>query len=297
MHHEKQKNKITQTVNVVEAKNAFVQQNELQLHPSQHDIYVNVASSLHFAFRTSIFMTTDHSLSQKQSDALLDWLQLLVTTLPSNIDHNELKQSLHLIESLLSNIDHVTENEENFLNVLSKNGKLNQDEQWTKSCSKGVAGAGYTCGLWQLLHSTSIGLVHYNKNHSSMDKAPKWSTMTAAFVIRNYIEEYFTCEECRLNFIKMYEECRFDRCNRLTTDIGTIDDWKQLSLWLWEVHNDVNIRLFREGRMLNGDMGDITENEKERVRWPSKSDCPSCWYDGGGWDEEAVYNYLDSFYW
>jgi len=40
-----------------------------------------------------------------------------------------------------------------------------------------------------------------------------------------------------------------------------------------------------------------TEAEEQNVRWPSKQDCPSCWLDGGGWDEDEVYLYLESYYW
>jgi hypothetical protein len=122
--------------------------------------------------------------------------------------------------------------------------------------------------------------------------------MDIADTIRNYIEEFFTCDECRLNFIKMYEECRFDRCNRLTqNNTGSLDDWKELSLWLWEVHNDVNMRLLHESKIDYGDNSPLTTTEEDSVRWPSKQDCPLCWQDGGGWNDEMIYQYLDRFYW
>ena len=40
-----------------------------------------------------------------------------------------------------------------------------------------------------------------------------------------------------------------------------------------------------------------TAHEEQRVRWPSKANCPKCWLDGGGWNEEQVYKYLRTHYW
>jgi len=287
---QKDKNNVSERSNEV---NSFQKQSVGEktnfLHPDQHDIYINAASSLQFALRTSIFMT-DEPLSAKQYNTLKDWLRLLSLTLPRSIGHRESEKSLSQVDSLLAKIDYVSRSEQNLNEVLSQKSNLKQREEWTVSCSKGVESAGYTCGLWHLLHIITIGLVHYNVDHT-----PTLTTMNTADMIRNYIEEYFTCDECRLNFIKMYEECRFERCNRLTMDAGSLDDWKQLSLWLWEVHNDVNVRLLYEERDRNGEL--LTDSEKETVIWPSKKDCPLCWQDGGGWNEDNVYKYLESFYW
>merc|ERR1711966_346769 len=65
--------------------------------------------------------------------------------------------------------------------------------------------------------------------------------------LRDYIEHFFGCEVCRLNFLLEYDSCSLERCNRLTGEIGNIDSWKQLPLWLYEMHNAVNVRLFHEG--------------------------------------------------
>lgn len=109
---------------------------------------------------------------------------------------------------------------------------------WSQNCSKGVNGAGYTCGLWELFHIVTVGIVQWNIA-SEHDRV---STLDAADTIRDYIEHYFTCDECRKNFIAMYEACQFQRCDRLSKKVSedAIKTWKQLPLWLWETHNDVS---------------------------------------------------------
>lgn len=289
--------------------------NEDVIQPN--DIYINAASSLQFALRSSVFMTND-ALSKRQAQILKEWLTLLQQTLPSSSSFSSLtstmkpvmKTSLNQVDSLLSNLDDVVQSEEELLDKLQVVHKQHDkkelgnlgEEQWTRSCSKGNENAGYTCGLWQLFHIITIGLVHYNIEQERVKKPLLLSTMKSADTIRDYIEYYFTCDECRINFIKMYEECRFDRCNRLSSlnsnknNKYTIDDWKQLALWLWEAHNDVNVRLLREAR-IGSDLEHVTIEEEDKVKWPSKTDCPKCWHDGGGWNEDIVYQYLDSFYW
>jgi hypothetical protein len=303
---------------------------------SQNDMYTNAASSFHFAIRSSIFMTND-ALSSKQFFIFDDWLKLLQQTLPkpndsetdsetdtdttssTSIPHTDMMvKPLHQIDALLSHLNYVTENEEHLLEVLSNADKKDtndhdeeqeqehgEEERWTTTCSKGVHGAGYTCGLWQLLHLVTIGMVHHNQQqietnknqHQSLD-TNLLSTMRTADTIRNYIEYYFTCDECRLNFIQMYENCNFERCTRLSMDSSLEpSDWKELALWLWEVHNDVNVRLLHEESSKKSDGDGVTKGDEERVKWPSIEDCPLCWYDGGGWNDEVVYRYLDSVYW
>jgi hypothetical protein len=270
---------------------------KLDVKVRKDDIYINAASSLSFALRSSIFMTND-ALSTQQSNVFHDWLTILSQTLPQSETHNNhsLKEALGAVLALKSDFEYVVQSGDNLLGILeTSHEKGLGSEQWTSICSKGEAGAGYTCGLWQLFHLVTVGLVHYNMDHQddALTETNMLSTMHTADTIRNYIEHFFTCDECRLNFVQMYEECRFERCNRLSTNpSSSIEDWKQLSLWLWEVHNDVNVRLLHETKD-----GEVTETEEEEVKWPSKQDCPLCWYEGGGWNDDVVFRYLDSFYW
>ena len=69
-------------------------------HEDQNDVYTNAASSLHYALRSSIFMT-NHELSQIQKNTLTNWLILLSQTLPRTTDHSPVKESLIYVDSLL----------------------------------------------------------------------------------------------------------------------------------------------------------------------------------------------------
>jgi hypothetical protein len=65
----------------------------------------------------------------------------------------------------------------------------------------------------------------------------------AAVTIRDYIENFFGCEVCRQNFMKAFDSCAHDRCTRLDNNATTMDQWRELPLWLVETHNSVNARL------------------------------------------------------
>ena len=60
--------------------------------------------------------------------------------------------------------------------------------------------AGYTCGLQQLLHIVTIGFAHAN-----IDAGSTLSPMALAGTIRDYIEEYFACDECNKLFQQNYD--------------------------------------------------------------------------------------------
>lgn len=55
--------------------------------------------------------------------------------------------------------------------------------------------------------------------------------------------------------------------------------WKQLPLWLWEVHNDVNLN--------------------PEALWPSENQCKLCRKPQKriSWDKDAVYEFLQKEYW
>lgn len=115
--------------------------------------------------------------------------------------------------------------------------------------------------------------------------------------LRDYIEHFFGCYECKMNFMSMYDNCQFSGCDRLTesTAMNAFRAWRELPLWLWEVHNDVNVRLMKE-RKTREKLADATEEEEQDARWPSKVDCPACWKGDGSWDERSIFKYLQKVY-
>lgn len=248
------------------------------------DVSNDATLSFDFAVRNSIFLTIE-KLSNTQAHAFQKWLDLVNKSIP--VSMKGVKDDVML---LLHHFDGVIQSEEKMLKFVSKKNV----SSWSQNCSKGVNGAGYTCGLWELFHIVTVGIVQWNiaSEHARV------STLDAADTIRDYIENYFTCDECRKNFIAMYEACQFQRCDRLSKNVSedAIKTWKQLPLWLWETHNDVNVRLMNESRMENG-LPKANFDEEQKARWPSSKSCPQCWRGGGEWDEEEVYKYLRSYYW
>lgn len=164
-------------------------------------------------------------------------------------------------------------------------------ESW-RTCTYENNDNGYTCGLWQLFHVMSVGVVEHNKH--GHDIIP---TGHVSETLRNYIENFFQCEVCRMNFLLMYDNCEFDRCHRLSDKPSTLEkDWQELPLWIWEVHNDVNVRLMGE-RLERDNQSKPNDFESQQARWPALFTCPNCWREDKSWQEEEVYRHLHSVYW
>lgn len=246
-----------------------------------HSVFRDAGLSFDFGLRSSTFVTSEAS----RSKVLLRWLDLVVKSVP--VEMSLVKNHAETI--MTADIDTIFQSESDLLKYLPDNSEVG----WSRNCSKGVSGAGYTCGLWELFHIITIGVIEWN-----LVSHDRIATEDAADAIRDYIEYFFMCNECRKNFLTMYDACQFQRCERLSSDVSddAMGSWKQLPLWLWEVHNDVNVRLLTEERKDKG-LSEATLEEVQMARWPSNRDCPSCWLDGGGWNEDEVYNFLHSHYW
>jgi len=109
---------------------------------------------------------------------------------------------------------------------------------------------GYPCALWLLFHTLTV-------SQFNVDLSSRINVMEIPFAIRNYIEHYFGCRQCSLNFLK--ETNDIDRLNR-TNRFEAIE-------YLWKVHNSVNRRL----------SGDVTEDpEHPKIQFPSQFQCPVC---------------------
>jgi len=227
---------------------------------------------------------TNDALTDEQSKVLRKWLDIINKSVP--VTMKSVKEDAMTVEY---HFDEITTSEDNLLKYVSTKTK----KSWSGNCSKGAIEAGYTCGLWELFHIVTVGIVQWN-----IMAHDRISTLDAAEILKDYIENYFTCDECRKNFVTMYDACQFQRCERLSTNVSDEEmmNWKQLPLWLWETHNDVNVRILREERKDRG-LPIATFAEEQQARWPSMDACSKCWLDGGGWEEDAVYEYLRSHYW
>lgn len=256
---------------------------KVALARSKEQVYADATRSFDFALRQSVFMAKG-PLEEKRKDIFLLWLDLLHNALPPS------GTIQHQIDAILENEKEAMKSEENLLALVDPFRPENKE--WSQACTHGEKGMGYTCGLWELFHIMTIGLVEFNKMAPGFSIVP---TMTAADALRDYIENFFGCEVCRVNFLAAYDDCSLDRCNRLSTEKGKLSDWKQLALWLWETHNAVNIRLMKEKAKREG--RETSHQDEINVRWPSKRDCSVCWRDDESWDEENIFQYLRLEYW
>jgi hypothetical protein len=257
---------------------------------TKQEVFDDAFLSFDFNMRNGIYVR-EGPLTNQTRAALKSWLTLVKKTIP-------VVWELHaVVNALLNEFQRISVDEEHMIRVLDQYPPPSRT--WSSSCTKGVDGMGYTCGLWQLFHIISVGLVEYNLMITTTDdtvvSSLSISTTDAAETLRNFVEHFFSCDVCRFNFLKDYDNCAHDRCHRLSATEMNTDQWIQFPLWLFETHNAVNVRLHEErsGKKDNKEIKSSNVN----VEWPSKDACPVCWLEHGGWDDEAVYKYLRTEYW
>lgn len=246
---------------------------------TRKQIYDDAFLSFDFAMRQSIYMSNG-PLSNSTAEAFSEWVEVLDSALPPTW---RIHKSLTRIAD---DIEEVIVDEKALVAIMDETGPSHK--QWSAGCPRG-----YTCGLWELFHIMSMGVVEWNKGSSL-----KWGVLPVndvADTLHGYISQFFACDVCRKNFIKEYDECAQDRCTRLGSSLTDVEEWKQLPLWLWEAHNSVNVRLMHEKAVR--EKRTTTREDEIAVTWPSREDCPMCWHADGTWDDETIYKFLRLTYW
>ncbi len=252
---------------------------------SKKEIFDDAHLSLDFVLRNGIF-TAPGGLSTEARHAMINFLvSVLGRALPPS------SSMYPLVMELDTNRASIITSEQALLEVVDRHDPP-PSKTWSKACLQ--HGTGYTCGLWTLFHIATVGAVEWNMGTG--DPEDRLSPLGVAEALRNFIEHFFQCDDCRAHFLSEYDNCDRDRCNRLVSDkaTSTFTQWKELPLWLYETHNGVNIRLRRE-RLENKEAEDTTS--EWQVQWPPVQECPKCWLSEGRWDEEQVYRFLRQQYW
>ncbi|KAF3334741.1 sulfhydryl oxidase 2 isoform X2 [Carex littledalei] len=131
---------------------------------------------------------------------------------------------------------------------------------------------GFSCGLWVLMHSLSV-------------RVGDGESQSAFVAIRDFIHNFFICEECRRHF--------YDMCLSVKTPF---ESTRALSLWLWQTHNKVNERLMKEEKNLG--TGDPSF---PKSIWPPCQLCPTCHLNPATstevqWNEDEVFKFLVKYY-
>jgi Erv1 / Alr family/Thioredoxin len=263
---------------------------ESEFHRTKKQVFDDAYLSFDFNLRNAIFVQ-EGPLSNQTKAALRQWLELVRQTTPV------VWQIRTVTKSILKDFDTVVASENNLLKILDQYPP--PSPQWSPACTKGVSGMGYSCGLWELFHIMSVGLVEYNLMIGANDDIVldelSLTTTGAAETIRNFVEYFFACDVCRMNFITAYDACALDRCHRLNADQMDSEQWIQFPIWLYETHNAVNVRLLHE--KAQREHKTVSQSDEMQARWPSRKACPLCWLESDGWDEEIVYKYLRTEYW
>nr|CCA19181.1 sulfhydryl oxidase putative [Albugo laibachii Nc14] len=104
----------------------------------------------------------------------------------------------------------------------------------------------FTCGLWTLFHSMTVG-VRY--------KDCKLRPSQVAVAIHTFIEHFFGCEECVEHFLKENPPAVMSQLQKSDDDGGEAS-----IIWLWDMHNAVNERT-------------------EKAFWPPSSVCKTCYIE------------------
>ena len=267
----------------------FQPQQEHQHFPrTKQEIFDDAYRSFDFNLRQGIY-TSKGPLEPPAKKALFAWLELLRKTMPGTWKIH------YVIRAILDEFEKAASGEEHLLEILKPFPTPPGD--WSSACKKGVRGMGYTCGLWELFHIMSIGFVEWNvqvPSGAQGDKRMAIEADAAGDTLRAFIFHFFGCEVCRTNFIKSYDECQLDRCNRLTHR-KTLRFWKKLPDYLFELHNTVNVRLVKEKAA--GKHTTPSDEDEINVKWPREEDCPTCWLEDGKWDVDTMYKYLRIEYW
>jgi hypothetical protein len=268
---------------------------------------INDASrSFVHSLRYGVFMS-DEPLTLPRKMALQNWLEFLSVSLPP-------EWGLHrIIDDVRRQINFVAQADKNLHAVLDAHTSTMPRGTWSFSCTglgnkATTKSQGFSCGFWKLLHTATVGVAEHNgglnlvKSGMVGDTQKTFSPIEAADTIKDYIAMFFNCEECKRHFVEHYNNCANNRrCDRLTDDVetATTGDWKELALWMWEVHNEVSVRIVSEKRkkQLQRGLNAVGSLDEVMVVWPTIGDCFRCFEDDGTWDEPEVFARLEYAYW
>ncbi|PNW84344.1 hypothetical protein CHLRE_04g230928v5 [Chlamydomonas reinhardtii] len=155
---------------------------------------------------------------------------------------------------------------------------------WSACAGSQPDSRGFSCGLWFLIHTLAARMP---------------SPTSVLEYLRAFNTHFFLCEPCQKHFGRILASPEAAAATASRRD---------LVLWLWRTHNEVNERL----RGIETRYGHSTTGDPEWPKevWPAPEACPACrvqYKPGSGsgsgsgalpgsWDEEAVYQYLTAAY-
>lgn len=122
----------------------------------------------------------------------------------------------------------------------------------------------------------------------------------AATTLRNYIDNFMVCTECRENFVAAFDSSWHNLNDRIVKSNETMDGWIELPMWLFEIHNAVNIQVMKAKAIEANHI--VVDEDVAASTWPSRKDCPHCYNEAKGswkkdWHKMETFNFLRLEYW
>jgi len=266
---------------------------------NEEELILDVTLSLITGLSAGMMMGIEDVTSKA---AMKDWLDLLSVSLPPEWNIHK------LIDSLRMNFEDATKSKARFQEIVKSYPIARKG--WSRSCQNRKLGSeGFSCGFWKLLHVITLGVAEQRGGRNLIDSGMMspttvvFSPSTAADTIRNYMDKFFTCRPCREHFLQTYDDCKNNRrCKRLTTNKKSEipAEWKEISLWLWEFHNDVSVRLIGERiskTFTRGVKNTPTASDEVVGIWPNVNSCILCFQESGKWNDAEVFRFLERNYW
>ncbi len=253
--------------------------------------YADAFLSLYYTLSTTIHREEGIPLDADRRLAFIEWMDLLYWTLPSYWDIHQ------LITDIRSNMRAVVVSSAYLKEILKRHAP--PSTEWSHSCiHRSIAtmhikdDKGYICGLWKLFHIISVGVAEQHQRVLGDKSRTAMGHVAAIYHV--FVTNFISNGEFQTNFVKLYDNCALNRCSRLDPNPLTSESWKQLSLWLWELHNEFKQRENKHPRIDSTESRAVVDMDNP---WPSASVCPGCRNSDGLWFHDNVYAYLKDVYW
>ena len=271
----------------------------LHPHSSLADVYKDAMASLLYSFDLAVEKDRRGRIlpwSYEKYHSFREWLDLMHWSLPTR----DMASVHNIVNDLRSNAETIKESPDEVSRILNSHSYYKTKPEWSHSCrDSNQQDGGFACGFWKLLHVTSIGVSEQHK--SVMGDLNRVMVPHVLQVIKDYIDffGFATSEEGQKLVLEQFDECSNDtkcRANigmekkgllrkifrRRTLPKSTDKSWKELSLWLWKVHQK-----YRSQRLGRTKQGYDSLLNVEDLQWPPAILCSKCYSTRGMPEEDA----------
>lgn len=265
------------------ANAVLVSKNE---HTDEPSVFADASQSFIYGLQ-KIQVDFKNPLTSFQKDAFIEWIDLLHWSLPSQWKiHN-------LINDIRHNYNFIAKKPSQIKLILESHN-VPTAPIWNECKLNDASDSGYACGLWKLFHIISIGVSEQHR--TVLGGKERISSAHVSDVMLNYVSIFFDCELCQVNFLQSHEKCIIDKCASLSDDVNEVStNWKELTTWIWYLHNDINKRKLQEEARMSGKT--VSKVEEDAVIWPGTQQCPQCRDLNGEWNRIQVFSFLFNEYW